>query len=316
MPDLRALIIDDASPDETSEVAESLVAEDARVHLIRHPANLGHIATYNEGLAWSKADYTVLLSADDLLAPGALARAVDFMDDEAGVGMVHGVGIPFRDGEPPAPSAITSGLHRVVPGREFLEASCAEGSNLVCTPTAIVRTRLQKQLGGYRDELTHTGDMEMWMRFAAHADIGYLEADQAYYRLHSSNMSLLYFDEMNVGGYITSTGDLYQRKAAFDTVLREWGDRIPERGRLRTMATRSLAWAAFWGASHAFDRGNPVICSELLEFSRTAWPEIVSRSEWARFQWKQRVGSRVWRAIRPWARLLRAGRIRTVQVVA
>ena len=42
----------------------------------RHEVNQGHIATYNEGLLeWAKADYTVLLSADDLLAPGALARA-------------------------------------------------------------------------------------------------------------------------------------------------------------------------------------------------------------------------------------------------
>ena len=35
---------------------------------------------------------------------------------------------------------------------------------------------LQQQVGGYRAELPHSGDMEMWMRFAAHAPVGVLRA--------------------------------------------------------------------------------------------------------------------------------------------
>ena len=70
--DLRVLIIDDASSDEFMSVAKKLAENDPRVSIIAHPQNRGHIATYNEGLLdWATSDYSLLLSADDVLTPGA-----------------------------------------------------------------------------------------------------------------------------------------------------------------------------------------------------------------------------------------------------
>src|SRR5262245_9653241 len=62
---VRVLILDDASPDNTSEIGAELAREDPRVGLVRHQFNKGHIATYNEGIDWVSADYMLLLSADD-----------------------------------------------------------------------------------------------------------------------------------------------------------------------------------------------------------------------------------------------------------
>src|SRR5437016_876838 len=73
--DVRVLVIDDCSSDHTPEVGRALAAADPRVEYRRHPVNRGHHPTYNEGLAWASADYCLLLSADDLLTRGALARA-------------------------------------------------------------------------------------------------------------------------------------------------------------------------------------------------------------------------------------------------
>ena len=39
---------------------------------------------------------------------------------------------------------------KILARAEFLESCCAEGAIPICTPTAIVRTRLQKKVGGYR----------------------------------------------------------------------------------------------------------------------------------------------------------------------
>ena len=73
--EVRALVIDDQSSDSSQAVGEELAAADPRVHFRRHAVNRGHIATYNEGLLeWASADYCLLLSADDLLVPGARAR--------------------------------------------------------------------------------------------------------------------------------------------------------------------------------------------------------------------------------------------------
>src|SRR3954471_18429980 len=78
--DVRVLIIDDCSPDNTPEVAAKLLAKDRRVEYRRHEINIGHIATYNEGLEWGTGAYMLLLSADDMLTPGAFRRAARLMD--------------------------------------------------------------------------------------------------------------------------------------------------------------------------------------------------------------------------------------------
>ena len=61
--------------------------------------------------------------------------------------------------------------------------------NYIHTATAIVRTSAQKTLGGYRLDLPHTGDLDMWLRFALHGNVAYVAERQAAYRRHDRNMS-------------------------------------------------------------------------------------------------------------------------------
>ena len=84
---VHVLIMDDASTDSTETVGRRLAAIDPRVEYRRHAVNRGHIATYNEALADISGDYCVILSADDLLTPGSLSRAVRFMDMHPSVGL-------------------------------------------------------------------------------------------------------------------------------------------------------------------------------------------------------------------------------------
>jgi len=55
--DVRVLIIDDCSTDDSAQVGAALASADRRVQFRRHDKNLGHIATYNEGLlGWAEAE--------------------------------------------------------------------------------------------------------------------------------------------------------------------------------------------------------------------------------------------------------------------
>src|SRR4051812_40163057 len=58
--DLRVLILDDCSPDDTPEIARQLMREDPRVAYYRNPSNRGHIETYNIGIDWCAGDYCLL----------------------------------------------------------------------------------------------------------------------------------------------------------------------------------------------------------------------------------------------------------------
>ena len=142
--DVRVLILDDASPDNTPEVAADLVARDGRVEYRRHKDNQGHIATYNEGIEWAGGDYLLLLSADDLVTPGAFGRAVKLMDEHPEVGFTYGRAITTDRPEPAMFQAPGDYCWRVLSGGEFWELSCKDACNIVSTPTAVVRTNLQK----------------------------------------------------------------------------------------------------------------------------------------------------------------------------
>ncbi len=156
---------------------------------LRHEVNRGLIGTANEGIEWVTAPYWLLLSADDALTPGALARATAVLDANPAAGMVYGIAeiLEGESGLPdfPDPGAPT---FRIVSGPDFLERSCRFG-NPVPSPCAVVRTSLQKELGGYVPHLRHTSDMEMWMRIATRASVGVVHESQGFYRWHRTNMS-------------------------------------------------------------------------------------------------------------------------------
>src|SRR5215472_4824801 len=222
--EVRVLIIDDASPDDSAEVARKIAARDPRVELIVHEVNKGNIATFNEGLLeWADGDYCTLVSADDRLTPGALRRARDLLDAHPSAGFVYGRAVWVTDGAP-LPSARTSVRGwSVWPGEWWLERRYRQGENPITSPEVVVRTSLQKRVGGYDARLPHAADLQIWMRLAANADVGFLRGvDQAYYRLHEQNMRRSYDALM----------DLRQRRLAFETVLGSYGASMRDERRL------------------------------------------------------------------------------------
>lgn len=294
--DVRVLIIDDCSSDDSETVGRQLAEQENRVEFRRHPINHGHIATYNEGLLeWASADYSMLLSADDAIAPGALARAAELMDQEPEVGMTCGMGRVIWDDENYAgKTEISSAENRIVSSAVFLRR-CFQMGNPVCTPTAVVRTELQHRLGGYRADLPHSGDMEMWMRFAVHGPVGIHQAVQAYYRRHSANMSIQYDSQL--------LGDLSEVLQACEQILAQWGDHFPESAQWHEMMLQRISHGCCWLASSAFDRGDTEGYHTCLDFAEQVCPGIRDSRLWKKIQVKALLGNTCWQMIRPtWER--------------
>src|SRR4051812_37325712 len=173
--DVRVLIIDDASPDDSAETARAIAARDRRVEVVVHERNRGHIATYNEGLLeWADGDYCVLMSADDRLTPGALRRARDLLDARPGVTFVYGFPLWFWQDRPVRQARTHVGGWSVWPGLWWLERRLRQGENCITAPEVMVRTSAQKRVGGYDPRLPHAGDMDMWFRLAAEGEVGFV----------------------------------------------------------------------------------------------------------------------------------------------
>ena len=295
--DVRVLIIDDCSTDDTPDVGQRLSASDRRVTYHRHHVNRGHIATYNEGLlGWATADYCLLISADDLVTPGALLRAALVLDTYPKVGLCYGAQQIFSDEVPALAVGAADPRVRLTPGAEFWEHCCRTAQNGVATPTAVVRTSLQHAVGGYRKELPHSADLDMWLRIAARSDVAYIDTPQAFKRMHGMNMQER-FREVE---------DLKQRQRAFECACADARALLADTARYAGLVRRSLALEAFWKASADFDRGRPADCDEWLNFATRLDPSIVQSAQWRRLAIKQRLGVTLWGVLQPWVNRLRA----------
>jgi glycosyltransferase involved in cell wall biosynthesis len=207
--DARVIIVDDCSTDNSLSVAEDLAKRDSRVTVLAHAANAGHIATYNDGLAAVTTEYLTLVSADDLVAPGALGRAAELMNAHPRVGMVYGQPVEFTT-EPPS-----SDRDSLAPltwtrwgGPEWIRIACRRGRNFILSPEVVMRTEAVRQIGGYNAALPKSGDLEYWLRTASKWEVGRVNGRvQAFYRQHGGNM--------HEKEYSTMSADLLHRLLAF-----------------------------------------------------------------------------------------------------
>jgi Glycosyltransferases involved in cell wall biogenesis len=283
---VQVIVIDDCSSDDTPAVGASL-AKDPRVTFLRHETNQGHIKTYNEGLALATGDYTALISSDDLLTPGALKRAQAVLDTHLQVGMVYGHSLYFQSNDN-LPKARTGEPRLVIwEGRDWIAQRCKTATSCISSPEVVVRTSLQRWLGGYRADLPHAGDLEMWLRFAAHGSVAYLAGvDQAYYRRHAASMQSTRFNSI--------LADLRQRKAAFDAVFGVYGEKIRDVEELHHAARRALAKEALWTACWSYDRRrlDRVSVDDLETFALQTCPGARSLGEHWGLRWRRRLGPR------------------------
>ncbi|WP_424183346.1 hypothetical protein ACOBQX_15145 [Actinokineospora sp. G85] len=181
----------------------------------------------------------------------------------------------------------------------------ALGDGCITSPEVVVRTTLQHELGGYDPELRHTGDIEMWMRFALHADVGYLRGvDQAYYRVHGQNMSAAY--------YASVVADLRQRLAAYTAITTRDDNPLPDKHALDHQVRRVLSRDALRRAGRAYDKGtldrDPV--DELVAFAQETSGDVTSLPEWHTYRLRERLGPKRARVLSPLVLTAPARRIR------
>jgi glycosyltransferase involved in cell wall biosynthesis len=265
--DLRVLIIDNASTDNTLAEARQLTAEDGRIEVLTRPCNLGHHASWNEGIEWAKSDYLVILAADDLLADGAIARAISVLDRHPHAGFATGRDAKFRDGEahPVIDLSRAQSEWQILPGHEFIEERCRRPDNYVAG-SIVVRTAIQKRAGHYRTTLPHTDDLEMLLRLAALGDVAVTNAFQGIRREHGENRSHQF--------WIERLPDFIEREAAFNSFFEKEGSSMPDARRLHMLATRRIADFAYWCAMSRFVRGHRRVAYNLFKFAIRRFPSM------------------------------------------
>lgn len=282
--DVRVIIVDDASTDGSASIAQRLAAADSRIEVVIHDENQGHIRTYNDGLQRVLTPYVALLSADDLLVPGSLARATDLMTNRPEVGMVYGRPLTFTDVArlPKLPRGLGASW-TVWSGQEWIGWAARRGRCFILSPEVVMRTAAMRAIGYFNSDLPHSGDLEYWLRLAGQWDVGRVNGfAQAMYRVHGVNM--------HVVSYGTMAADLSHRLKAFRILGSSDGFVDLDSARLMFQkARRSVAREALLLAQRELDSGGSLeTAATLTNVAREADPAVDYRSRYKLYLWRLR----------------------------
>ncbi|MDX6696684.1 MAG: hypothetical protein QOE65_81 [Solirubrobacteraceae bacterium] len=98
-PELRVLVADNASTDDTPAVCAAFAAADARVRVIRHPENRGAMANFQFVIDHAEGEFLLLLGDDDWISPGFVSACVGFLTAHPDHVLAGGRAQYHRDGE-------------------------------------------------------------------------------------------------------------------------------------------------------------------------------------------------------------------------
>lgn len=187
MPDWRAYVMDDASPDETPEIVARWSRADPRIVHVRHEENIGIHQSLMRGATMGDADFLVLLCDDDLWAPDFLGVTGQALQAHPQVAVAYTNWMIFRDvggqrvgfGRVPTVPVRPSGI---VHDRDLLLAG-----NWIPLPFGVIRRRCFDEVGGLDPNFQALNDYDLWLRLAVRWPFHFTEHALGLARDHESN---------------------------------------------------------------------------------------------------------------------------------
>ncbi len=162
--DWEIVIVDDASPDNTAEVAASLAARDPRIRVLTNPTNLYLSGALNAGIAASRGRYILPLDADNMIEPWTLAVLAGSLDADRGIHIAYGAcRFILEDGSPD--TAVSTDGVSTWP-RDFSFRSQMLHRNQIPS-TCLYRREVWTRSGGYRRRCRTAEDAENWTRVSS-----------------------------------------------------------------------------------------------------------------------------------------------------
>ncbi len=149
-PHWDCVVVNDASPDDTSRVALAYQQKDKRIQLLELKTNGGLSNARNQGILFTKGTFVLPLDADDKIAPDYLEKSLSVFQQKPHVKVVYTDAKCFGDR--------TDTVSR--PDMD-LKLLCRQN---IHQPTAMYRRSTYHTTQGYRDYKYGYEDWDFWMQ--------------------------------------------------------------------------------------------------------------------------------------------------------
>jgi glycosyltransferase involved in cell wall biosynthesis len=181
-PEMEIEVVDNCSTDDDPEAVVREIGG-GRVKFYRQAKNVGAVENFNTCIRRAHGEWVHILHADDLVRPGFFARARRAVLAYPAVSAFSCRLIYIDE------TGLWTGLSELeartagILGDDFVTRQLLE--QRIQFAGMIVRRSAYEELGGFRPELNHCTDWDMWNRIAAQRPIFYDPEPLAYYRIHS-----------------------------------------------------------------------------------------------------------------------------------
>lgn len=184
-PHWRLVVVDNASPDDTSAVVAEIMRQDSRIYYHRHAENVGMLANWEFAISQVNTAYFSLLCDDDYLLPGFFQGAVREIIRRPELGLCFGVtNVVDDDGKhlSVAPNEMETGYYPASVGAVTMMTL-----QHPATPAIVFRTACLNAVGGFDRGSLYVADLDMILRVAFKYPVMFFEEESACYVVHASN---------------------------------------------------------------------------------------------------------------------------------
>lgn len=182
--DMQVAVVDDASRPGTVERLVRSIDRAGRVEVYSHARRFGLAGNWNRAITLARGHLVHLLHQDDAVRPGFYAAMERGFRDAADVGMAFCRSRIVDDHDR---LVKTTSRQQWFPGLLSNWLPTIALRQRIQTPAAVVARATYEALGGYRSDLCHALDWEMWVRIAARYRVWYEPRPLAVYRRHEAN---------------------------------------------------------------------------------------------------------------------------------
>ena len=226
--DVEIVVVDDMSTDDPEDVVERVGG--GIVRYVALPEAHGAIRNFNACVNLTRGRFVHLHHGDDGILPGFYAAMEEALaSGEAAAAVCRTRYVDDRG----TPTVTTRS--ECSPSGWWRDAIPTLAVSNRVRPTGIVVTReTYEAIGGYRTDLPHAADWDMWMRVAAHGPVWFVDEVLSLYREH---------DGSDTADRIRTGENIRERIEAIDIVAASTPPEIRSKAR-----RRALAYAAVYAA--------------------------------------------------------------------
>jgi glycosyltransferase involved in cell wall biosynthesis len=162
---LECLIVDDASTDDSVELALATLNEDPRFRVIRNTTNVGLAASRNVGLAAARGKLITFLDGDDFLYPKAIGDRVATFESAIDNGTLGGSFCNWHM----VPEDAVPGLDPPILAlrKDVTWLSSVEDNPFIAS-SPLILTSSARTVGGFNEDRNTAEDFDFWTRYLRH----------------------------------------------------------------------------------------------------------------------------------------------------